>query len=599
MTCFRATLVVLACAIPLAGARPNFTPDDLWSHHIVSEPRIRGDGTWAVYVDTWNDRARNAAWSNLWAASTDGKSHRRLTEGEWRDAHPRWSPDGTRLAWTSQRGKVQIRVRSFDGNQEQLIAELDTAPAGLAWSPAGDRLAFTTPVAASGTSAWAPASLLPQLLPAPPVRPTLFVVSLSGGPARRLCEASGEPAWMPDGKSLVFARDGQICRISAEGGEISPLTRQPGRHENPVPSPDGSRIAWLATDQGERSYAVRKLHVMNADGSRSKPLSGSLDRDANYPQWSSDSRTVYFLADDAGTAHVYAAHSDGVVRQVTRAPVRLTEFSLADEGTAVSVRTSPQDAGSVVTFAVDRPSALNALAEPNAHLLAERDIAPVEEIHYDSSGRSIQGWLFLPPGFDAARKYPLLLLLRDDPRGMWGNDFNFDTQVFAGKGFAVLCVNPRGTPGYGENFGELLRSRYPGDDFDDLLRGVDFVGSRPYVDRSRISIAGGLLAAWAIGHSDLFHRAVAIRPSFRRNAEWMGMPWQDPEQYVKHLPIFFARNFKTPTLVIGEPGDDESEALFHVLEARHLETAFLLRRLPPDPAGRVAELEAVAGWLGR
>ena len=122
---------------------------------------------------------------------------------------------------------------------------------------------------------------------------------------------------------------------------------------------------------------------------------------------------------------------------------------------------------------------------------------------------------------------------------MYGVDFNLRAQIFAARGFVVLCANPRGTPGYGEVFGNLLRTRDPGDDFDDLMRGVDFVAAKGYIDTSRLAVAGGLVAAWAIGHTDRFRRAVVERLSSGR----IGPRWEDPDHYVKHSPIFFAREF--------------------------------------------------------
>ena len=140
--------------------------------------------------------------------------------------------------------------------------------------------------------------------------------------------------------------------------------------------------------------------------------------------------------------------------------------------------------------------------------MAERDLGAIEEISTPSGGKTIQGWIVKPPAFDAAKKYPLLVDIDDAPRRMCGDDFRLRAQIFAARGFVVLCANPRGTPGYGEEFGNLIRSRFPGDDFDDIMRGVDYLISKGTIDPARLSISGGLLAAWAIGHTERFHAAV-------------------------------------------------------------------------------------------
>src|SRR5205823_1595767 len=148
----------------------------------------------------------------------------------------------------------------------------------------------------------------------------VFLVPAAGGPARQVSHAasgcSGEPAWTLDGKSIIAACDDAIVSLRVADGSAKLLTKEPGRYESPIVSPDGGRIAYLFTERKPQSYTVRKLWVMNADGSRTRVLSGSLDRDASEPQWSSESRTVYFIADDHGATRVVAARNDGTVRQV-------------------------------------------------------------------------------------------------------------------------------------------------------------------------------------------------------------------------------------------------------------------------------------------
>jgi dipeptidyl aminopeptidase/acylaminoacyl peptidase len=620
-------LAATALAATAFAARPPFATGDWWAWRSASDPRIAPDGQTIVYAETWNDRTGDATFANLWTASSDGKSRHRFTEGGWRDTSPRWSPDGTRIAWLSDRGgQTRIRIRRLESGPETEIMTVGQTPLNLAWSPDGASIAFGALVAAKQAApAWAPAELLPRLRRPRQGYLHVFVVpvvegtvgGVAGGAARQLSAGDfdhAEPVWMPDGQSVLSSRDdGQIWVFRIPSGAASQLTKEPGRNELPLPSPDGTKIAWLFTSANPQSYAVRKLYVMNADGSRVKPLSGGLDRDPVDVQWSPDSRTLYFLADDRGSTHVYAARNDGTVRQVTSAPERLRGFSLADNGRAVSVRSSPLEAGDVVTFTVDRVSQAVTLASPNEHLLAEREMGGVEEIHYESAGQTIQGWVVKPAGFDASRKYPLLLDIQDDPRAMYGVDFNLRAQIYAAHGFVVLCVNPRGTPGYGEQFGNLLRTRFPGDDYDDLMRGVDLVVSKGFVDPKRLAVVGGLLAAWTIGHTDRFRGAVARRPvadwvtdvatrpdGAHRASAWMGaMPWEDPDQYLKHSPIFFAQNFKTPTLVLAGDPDPGSDELYFALQARKVDSALARVGTDEKPSEWILELDTILAWLKR
>ena len=618
-----AEYLLLAIVAGPVAARQPFASQDWWSWRIPADPRISPDGQWVVYVESWNDRASDSQFANLWMASADGRSGRRITEGNGRDRSPRWSPDGARIAWISFRdGQARIRVRAMESGNESGIAA-GRAPLTLAWSPDGESIAYTALVPGKTEApAWAPPEILPRLQAREVGHTHLFVVSTrgsEGGAAARQISSGegdclGEPAWLPDGRSVLVARDdGQIWAYRLADGTARQLTHEPGRNESPLPSPDGNRVAWLSMNSNPQSYAVRKLSVMNADGSRVKLLSGLLDRDPVDLQWSSDSRTVYFLVDDRGSTHVYAARADGTLRQVTNAPERLSGFSLSDNGRAAAVRSSQSEAGDVVSFTVDRVSQPVTLAAPNEHLLAEREIGAVEEIRYESAGQTVQGWVVKPPAFDPAKKYPLLLDVRDDPRAMYGVDFNLRAQILAAHGYVVLCVNPRGTPGYGELFGNLLHSGFPGDDYEDLMKGVDWVIAKGFVDGKRLAVAGGLLAAWTIGHTDRFRDAIARRPvvdwaadvstrpdGARRARDWRGgMPWEDPEQYWKHSPLYFAGNFKTPTLVMAGDRDPESEELYFALQARKVESALVRMGTGEKPSEWVLELDSILAWLAR
>ena len=599
--------------------RSLLTPADLWLWRTVADPRISGDGQQVVYLEKWSDKSRDYFFSNLWLVDTKGRQKRALTEGGFQDRSPRWSPDGSRVAFLSDRsGSTQIHVVTL--TSPAVIAQVthgDLEPLALAWSPDGKSLAFTARVPPEAVKApWAPPAILPLLLPRPPAPVQIFVTPLAGGAPERITGASlsysGEPAWMPDGRSLVCAAQGQLFNIRVADRAVRELTSNLLANSEPVPAPDGSKIAWIATDVKPQNYTVRRLWVANADGSRARILSGALDRDVMYPQWSNESRTVYFLADDRGSTHLYAGRNDGTARQVTSRVERLRWFSLADNGRAVTVRSTATEGGNLITFAADLPGGVVTLAEPNDRLMADRFLGDVQEIQYDSDGKNIQAWLVKPPRFDAAKKYPLLLDIRDVPRDMYGVEFQMRAQIFASAGYVVLCANPRGTPGYGEEFGHLLRTRFPGDDADDLLRGVEFAVKQSYVDPKHIVMTGGLVAAWLLGHSDRFASAVARHPvvdwasdvatapdGARRAAEWMGaMPWDDPDQYMKRSPLFFASGFKTPTLVIAGDSDPGSDELFFALQQRKVDSA-LVKITGIRPSAQVLELDATLGWLGK
>jgi acylaminoacyl-peptidase len=590
-------ILVALLSLPLCARA--FTAEDFWDWRTANDAQISADGASVIFEEHWWSRDSDREYSNLRLVSRDGKNLRPLTNGPWRDTGAHWSPDGTRVAWISDRnGSVQIYVGRRDG-EAVALTHLEQAPSGIAWSPDGASIAF---------------------LAAVETHPQLFVIAVQGGAPRQLtndsAERRGAPAWMPDGRSVLCSwptdplQGDEIYSIRLADGAVRRLTDHPGPDEQPVPSPDGSKIAYISHDYRQQTYAIHKIYVMNADGSRIRILSGALDRDAGQPHWSSDSRTVYFLADDRGSTHIYAARQDGTVRQVTREAGRFRAFSLADDGTAAMVNSSRSAPSEVITAPVDVPAKPVRLVSLNDSLLAGREWGSTERIDF---GAGVEGWLTRPPQFDQSRKYPLLLDILDGPGGMYGDEFNLRAQYFASRGFLVLCVNPRGSAGYGEQFGNLLPTRFPGDDYEDLMHAVDALVARDYVDAKRLVVAGGTVAAWALGHTERFAAAVVRQPvtdwaldvatqpdGAYRAAMWMkAMPWEKPEQYAQRSPISYAQSFKTPTLILAGESDPESDLLSFALRVRKVQSELIRLPAAGRPSERIAELEATAAWLER
>ena len=589
----RNVLALFLAAVGACAARPLATPDDFWRWRTAADPRISPDGASVIFVESRSDRPRDASFSNLWMVSSDGRRRGPFTQCEVRDSSPRWSPDSSRIAWISAHdGKVEILVRganSLPGTSVTTISAAGLRPLALAWSPDGSSLAFTaerTP--RSPSPSWAPPAIATLIEPRPRPTTQIFLVPAGGGDPRRLSSApldfTGEPAWMPNGQSLVCAeRGGEIFSLPLAGGMPRQLTRNSEGamvNRDPVPSPDGTRIAYTAAAASPQYYAVRHLRVMNADGSRDRQLAGTLGRDVRHPQWSNDSRTIYCIADDHGATHVYAARNDGSVRQVTNRPELLHGFSLADNGRAVTVRSSATEGSAVFTFDTAAPAGGWTLVDVNQQLLADRDWGGVEEMAFDSAGKSMQAWLVKPPNFEPARKYPLLLDISDAPQRMHGGAFDLRAQIFSAAGFVVLHVNPRGTPGYGEEFGNLLETQIPADPANDLQAAIDRALTKSYIDPRRVIVTGGPLALWLMDHKSHFAAAVI------RGLSQSAMPF---------VPI--SANFKTPALVIGAPQDPAAEMIFLSLQHTRIDSSLL--HLPTGPTSNAVEMSATLAWLAR
>ena len=656
------------------AAKQTFSTSDIFELRTVGDPEISRDGKSVLYTVTWADKMNDAFYSNIWIADADGKGQRPVTHGNFKDSSPRWSPDGSRIAYISNRsGKPQIWVRWMDSGEEAEITNLTEAPSGIRWSPDGKWIAYVSRVPAKpefsvkmpekpAAAKWADPPIVVTKLRwradgAGILRPGythVFIVPATGGTPRQITSGDynhasglggGGVDWSADGKWILctaqripdadYSLEGpDIYAFSIEDGAVKQLTQRKGPDLGPEVSPDGSKVAYLGHDWQFHSYDVNSLYVMDADGGRARSLTPKLDRDVRSPRWSADSKTIYFLADDHGAAQLYAVNLEGNIRQLTKGQQRLGSAYGANETIAVSAngriattRTSPLEPPDVVVLWAANPATMSRVTHVNDSLMADRKPGAVEEITYDSfDGKPIQGWIVKPPDFDANRKYPLILEIHGGPHAMYGVEFNHEFQTMAARGFVVLYTNPRGSTGYGEEFGNIIHTKYPGDDFTDLMKGVDAMIAKGYIDPKKLCVTGGsgggLLTAWTIGHTDRFAAAVSQYPvtnwitqagtadgGYTHSALWMkSMPWDNPEQFIQHSPVFFAKNFKTPTMVLTGEADlrtpiAQSEELYFALKSRKVPA--VLVRIPDEPHGirgahpshRIAKTEYVMGWM--
>lgn len=594
-------------------------------------PELSPDGRQVLYtrigVDKVNDRWTGA----LWLMNADGSRPRHLVD-VW---SARWSPDGTRIAYVKQGepsgGQIFVRWMDAEGATSQ-ITRTEHSPGALAWSPDGRWLAFTMRVPSR-----------PALAPKLPERPAgarwapeakivdrldyrrdwtgyiddgythLFVVSANGGTPRQLTTGDfnhGAPVWTADGTELLFAglrvpdaahewRESEIYAVNVTTGAVRQLTGRKGPDMGPVVSPDGRRVAYTGHDWTDDTYITNKLYVMNLDGSSPREISGSLDRTAENLLWAPDGSGVYFSAQSNGRSDLYfAAVAGGEPRQITRGDHFLTVLSMA-AGKAVGVRSTPTDPGNVV--AVDlRTGTITQLTDVNGDVLAGKTLGETEEIWYRSAdGLRVQGWVIKPPGFDPAKKYPLILAIHGGPHAMYSVATAFmwfEWQYYANQGYLVLYTNPRGSSGYGSAFGNAIKNAYPGKDYDDLMAGVDTVIGRGYVDTRNLFVygcsGGGVLTAWVVGHTDRFAAASSECPvtnwlSFVGTTDGPGwyrnfakLPWEDPSEHLRRSPLMYVGNVKTPTILITGENDlrtpmPQTEEYYQALRLLKVPTAMV------------------------
>ncbi len=560
--------LLLALLIPpLAAQTDRLTEMSVFDLEYASDPRISPDGEWVVYVRQFADVMTDMNYSNLWLVGSDGSGHRPLTTGKFLDNSPRWSPDGTRIAYMSNRdGMPQIYMHWVASGQTAAITNLTDPATGLSWSPDGSHLAFNKLVPEAPLSIGQMPAPPPGAQWAEPAKYTdeivfrfdgigdvpagawhLFVIPSEGGTPRQL--TSGErsytsgfftvpgsgPQWVPSSDAIVVDAnlrddsdlewmDSEIYEISLADASVRMLTDRRGPDNSPSVSPDGTRIAYLGYDDRYQGYQVTRLHVMNRDGSGSRIVSSSLDRTVYQVRWSPDGDGIFGLFDDEGNTKLALFGLDGSYEVVAENGGSGSmayggfgvSYTVAGDGTFAFTTTRPDLPGDI---AVGRPGRTPTLVTSvNADLFAGKTLASVEEIWWNSSkdGLPIQGWIMKPPGFDPDTKYPLILEIHGGPFANYGDRFDVEKQLWASMGFVVLYTNPRGSTSYGEEFGNLIHHAYPGDDFHDLDSGVDAVIAEGYIDEENLFVTGGsgggVLTAWMIGNTDRFKAAVSFYP---------------------------------------------------------------------------------------
>ena len=659
------TLAILALTTVAFAAKPGLNSDTIWEMRSVGEPQITKDGKSIIYTLGWSDKMVDQRYTNLWIISSDGKENRPITTGAFRDGSPRISPDGSRIAYiTNRSGKNQIHVRWIDSNQEAQITDLQQAPSNIEWSPDSKWIGYTARVPAkAGFTARMPEKPNGANWAAPPIVITqlrwtadgqgilqpgyqhVFVISSTGGAPKQVTNGDYNHqsfAFSHDGKSIIAATNripdaeynlegGDLYAYSIDDGTVKQLTNRKGPDTEPVPGPGGKKIAYVGHDWKFQSYTVNHLYLMDPDGTNPKNVTASLDRDVRAPHWSWDGKTIYFLVEDKGNSQLYSLDVDsGKYKAVTNGTQILgPAFTVANNQMVATVRSTPEQPGDLVVVPAYRDNAQpTQLTNVNESLLSQFQLGKVEELTFDSfDGKAMQGWIVKPPDFDASKKYSFILDIHGGPHSMYGVSFQHEMQIQAARGYVVLYMNPRGSTGYGEEFGNIIHTHYPGDDFKDLMLGVDKMVEKGYVDPKKLCVTGGsgggLLTAWTIGHTDRFAAAVSQYPvtdwvtqagtadgGYTHSALWMKtLPWDDPKQFMEHSPIYFAKNFKTPTMVITGESDRrtpiaESEELYFALKAQKVPA--VLVRVPEEFHGirgrnshYIEKIEYILAWMDK
>ncbi|MEM6827914.1 MAG: S9 family peptidase [Pseudomonadota bacterium] len=610
-----ASLLLAISPTAHAQAKPDnelrlFTAEDVFELEWADDPQISPDGKQAIYLRRFNDIQTDRTRAHVWIVNLDGSGHQPLLADEGSYRSPRWSPDGSRIAFMRRvAGGTGLFVHYLNTGREVLAGTFHKAPGDLTWAPDGKSLAFSMAVPGKGQNLvtapkkpegakWADA---PVVIDRARYRTNgsgflelaydhIFVIPAEGGTPRQLTSGDfnhdGTLSFTPDGSEILFSanrnadwemqsREADIFAVNVGSGALRQVTSEPGVESNPQVSPDGKSIAFLKTSNAREPFVPTDVFFMSADGSGSRNLTEGLDRRAGDPQWLSNGEIAYTFQ-NRGENHI------GVVDRAGNRRVAVEGIGGTTVGRPYVSGSFDAGAGGALVYtkgSATRPADLYAsarrrktrLTELNEDLLAHRDLGELREFTYASSldGLEIQGWMITPPGYAEGQRYPLIIEIHGGPHLAYGPHFSAELQRMAAAGYVVVYDNHRGSIGYGSEFANLLKYKYSSpDDFADHMSAVDWAIANGFADESNLFIAGGsaggIATAYAVGLTDRFNAAMAAKPVInwvskvltadsyigQVQNQFPGPPWEHLEHYWKRSPISLVGNVTTPTMLI-------------------------------------------------
>ncbi|HUF61218.1 MAG TPA: S9 family peptidase [Verrucomicrobiales bacterium] len=615
----------LTTPVSVAANKRLITPHDLWAMKRLGSPALSPDGSMAVFTVTEWSIEKNKSTTHLWVVDLAGGVPWRLTSApNATDASPRWSPDGGRIAFTSKRGEDEssaLYVMSIDGGEPEKILELPYAITSPRWMPGGDSLVVATsviPELAGTLDDDGLAAMRKEIKRRKDSKITAKATEdrqfrfwdqwLTDGLAHRLLLvdlASREFTDLTPGFDRMFVTVGQTAPevrfdVAPDGGNIAVTmnstpppyddvpnhdiyliptdgsgalknltSENPGADGGAVFAPDGRSFVFTRTKSPYYNGEFAKLFRHDLTTGENLSLTEALDYAIGSAAFSPDSRTLWLTAEDKGSLPVFKMNGDGadfasVFRQGTSSGLD------AAGGAAVFLNNTAGRPDEL--FALDPATGTaRQITHFNADLLVQLDLGSAEEYWFDGAGGDrVQGFLFLPPSFDAAKSYPLLQLMHGGPHTMAGDawSYRWNAHVFAATGHVTTWVNRHGSTGFGQSFSQSILNAWGDKPLEDILKATDFLLARfSNIDPKRLAAAGGsyggYMAAWAAGHTDRFaclinHAGVndfitqygADVTSYSFAQVLGGAPWDNPEGMQRNNPMSYAKNFQTPMLII-------------------------------------------------
>ena len=584
---------------------------------VPTDAQVAPDGSRVLFavVTTDGDVAR----SRLWTCAIDGSDLAPLTEPGASDSGARWSPDGRWVAFASDRdpsgeGGWRLCVLPAAGGEPRAVAASPQPIAGVAWSPDGSTLAYSTAVDAGIDNGVVRvtrhgAYKLDGRGYIGDRRNQVFTVPAEGGEPRQVTSGSWEhaaPQWSPDGRRLAMVTalitSSRLSIVDLESGLETVVGPDPGVTAMCSWSPDGRLL--VVADPGRTYQLDFFLWQPGAAELRRVTDDCGVQPHAGYPGlmppslpvWLDEER-VLVHAIRGGRSGLYELRpADGSLRELVSWDAAHLGLSV-DSARRLVVQTEQTLDHPDEVFLYDLAGSgrlLSAFAEP---VLAGRELPGWVHAPIERDGLQIDAWQLRPPGFDPARRYPVVLDIHGGPNMWHGHQWHANQQLLAAHGYVVVFANPRGSTSYGRDFTGRVFGDWGGEDFGDLMAVVDAVAAEPWADASRLGVRGysygGYMTSWTIGHTDRFAAALVGAPCFDLvsmwgtsdigaawdDVQWGGSPVENEAWYRERSPSTWAHRASTPTLVVHGEADvrcpiGQGEELFTALLAAGVDTEF-------------------------